>query len=85
MIMSADSEGTDQTVRMHRLIWTFALRICPETRIRLPMPKWYNNTLSFINDKRDNFDFVNFPVWDGDAPRATLNGARICLDHVNLF
>ena len=29
MIMLADSEGPDQTARMHSLIWAFAVRICP--------------------------------------------------------
>ena len=29
--MSAASEGPDQTARMRRLIWAFAVRICPDT------------------------------------------------------
>ena len=28
MILFADSEGPDQTARMRRLIWAFAIRIC---------------------------------------------------------
>ena len=29
MILCADSEGPDQTARMRRLIWAFAVRTCP--------------------------------------------------------
>ena len=39
-----------------------------------------NNVVSSkIYDKRDNFDFdiVNFPVLDGDAPRSTSYGVYI--------
>ena len=32
---SADIEGPDQTARMRRLIWAFAVRICPKTRFRM--------------------------------------------------
>ena len=32
MILLADKKGPDQTVRMRRLIWVFAVRICPKTR-----------------------------------------------------
>ena len=35
---SADSEGPDQTARMRRLIWAFAVRICPKTRFRMARP-----------------------------------------------
>ena len=38
MILLADSEGPDQTARMRRLIWAFAVRICPETRFRMARP-----------------------------------------------
>ena len=34
MILLADSEGPDQTARMNRLIWVFAVRIYPKTRFR---------------------------------------------------
>ena len=32
MILFADNEGPDQTARMRRLIWAFAVLICPKTR-----------------------------------------------------
>ena len=32
------SEGSDQTARMCRLIWTFAVRIGPNTRFRMAWP-----------------------------------------------
>ena len=31
LVMLADSEGPDQPARMRRLIWAFAVRICPKT------------------------------------------------------
>ena len=30
-----------------------------------------------INDKRDDFDIVNFPFLDGDVPRSTSYGVYI--------
>ena len=38
MIRLADSEGPDQTARMRRLIWTFAVRMCPRTHFRMAWP-----------------------------------------------
>ena len=38
MILLADSEGPNHTVRMHRLIWDFAVRICQNTRFRMARP-----------------------------------------------
>ena len=32
MVLLADSEGPDQIAQMRRLIWAFAVRICPRTR-----------------------------------------------------
>ena len=34
MILLADSEGSDQTARIRRLIWAFAVRICPAPRLK---------------------------------------------------
>ena len=31
MVLQTDSEGPDQTARMRSLIWSFAVRICPDT------------------------------------------------------
>ena len=39
MILLANSEGPDQTARMRRLIWAFAVRVCPKTRFRMAMPR----------------------------------------------
>ena len=38
MILLADSAGPDQTARMHRLIWVFAVRIYPKIRFRMELP-----------------------------------------------
>ena len=38
MSLLADSEGPDQTARMRRLIWAFAVRTCPKTCFRLAWP-----------------------------------------------
>ena len=38
-ILLAGSGGPDQTVRMHRLIWAFAVRLCPKTRFHLARTK----------------------------------------------
>ena len=35
MILLADSEYPDQTARMRRLIWAFAVHIYPQTRFRV--------------------------------------------------
>ena len=35
MILLADSEGPDQTARMRRLIWAFAVRLRPKTLFRM--------------------------------------------------
>ena len=35
MILLADSEGPDQTARMRRLIWAFAVRILPKVCFRM--------------------------------------------------
>ena len=35
MILWADREGPDQSARMRRLIWAFAIRIFPKTRFRM--------------------------------------------------
>ena len=38
MILLADREGPDQSARMRKLIWDFAVRICPKTRFRMARP-----------------------------------------------
>ena len=38
MSLLADSKGPDQTARMRRLIWAFAVRICPKKRFRIAWP-----------------------------------------------
>ena len=35
ILLLAYSEGPDQTAQMRRLIWAFAVRICPMTRFRM--------------------------------------------------
>ena len=41
MILFADSEGPNQTARMRRLIWAFAVCICHKTRFRMERPYIY--------------------------------------------
>ena len=38
MILFADSEGPNQIVRMRRLMWAFADRMCPRVRFRMASP-----------------------------------------------
>ena len=49
MILLADNEGPDQTARMRRLIWAFAVRICPQTRFHIAQP--INVNPNFAADK----------------------------------
>ena len=52
MILLADSEGPDQTARMRRLIWAFAFRICPKTRLCMTQPKCKRRTAVHIRKQR---------------------------------
>ena len=45
MILLADSEGPDQTARMRRLIWAFAVRICSKTHFRMAWTTQYRTQL----------------------------------------
>ena len=49
VILVADSGGTDQNVRMCRLIWAFAVRICLKTLFRMAQPLLWllNGTVSW--------------------------------------
>ena len=38
MILLEESEGSDQTVQMGRVIWVFAVRFCPKTSFRMAWP-----------------------------------------------
>ena len=38
MTLLSDSEGPDQTARMHRLIWALTVCIFPKTRFRKARP-----------------------------------------------
>ena len=38
MILLVDSEGPDQNARMCRLIWAFAVHLCPKTHICMMQP-----------------------------------------------
>ena len=41
-----DREGPDQTARMRRLIWAFAVRICSKTGFAWPDPSRFNIVIS---------------------------------------
>ena len=41
IILLADTEGSDLTERMRRLVWTFAVRISLETRFHMALPIKY--------------------------------------------
>ena len=47
MIVLADREGHDQTARMRRLIWAFAVRIWPKAGFRMLRPIY---KVQFINE-----------------------------------
>ena len=51
-----DSEDLDQTARMRRLIWAFAVRICPKTRFRMVRSKWASTweSLTCTSDEESN-------------------------------
>ena len=40
MILLAASKGLDQTARMRKLIWSFAVRICQKKRFRMTRPTY---------------------------------------------
>ena len=46
MILLADSGGPDQTARMRRLIWAFAIRLCPKACFRMARPMEYEDSRS---------------------------------------
>ena len=54
MILLADSNGPDQTARMRRLIWAFALRIYPKTRVRM-----MRATYSFVAEEKHILNKIN--------------------------
>ena len=45
MIRLAVSEGSDQTARMRRLIWAFAVRICPKISFHKARPIYISEIL----------------------------------------
>ena len=49
MILLADSEGPDQTVRMRSLIWAFAVRICLKTYFHMAWPSMIYNIQDFVD------------------------------------
>ena len=42
MILLADIEGPDQTARLRRLIWAFAVSICPKTTFHMAWSTWWS-------------------------------------------
>ena len=52
IILLADSRGPDQTLQMHRLIWAFAVCICPKTRFCMAPPTFKSEYLQFISQVR---------------------------------
>ena len=48
MILLADSEGPDWTAWIRRLIWAFAIRICPKTRFRMARPKCLKEVVNIL-------------------------------------
>ena len=44
MILTADSDGPDQTARSHSLIWAFAVRACPEDTFWLGTAHLFSTT-----------------------------------------
>ena len=66
MILLADSEGPDQTVRILSLIWAFDDSICPKTRFRIARLKF-----STIYGKGGNFceSLLCFPVYQSPSEK----------------
>ena len=60
MILLADSEDPDQTARMRRLIWVFALRICLKTGFRMVRPILNAIDLALIKSEVVNLNKMNF-------------------------
>ena len=48
MIRLEDNEDPDQTARMRRLVWAFAVRICTKTRFRLARPIYLNESTKVV-------------------------------------
>ena len=46
MILLADSESPDQPAHLRRLIWTFAVRVCPKTRF--PWHGFYESSIFIL-------------------------------------
>ena len=61
MILFAGSEGPDQTARMRRLIWAFAVRICSKTRFCMAPPiTWINQFVSATDKELPRLQIV---IW----------------------
>ena len=54
MIQLADSEGTDQTAWMRRLIWAFAIRIYPKTRFHMAQARLYVGFTRYKKNQENN-------------------------------
>ena len=69
LILSADSKGPDQTARMRRLIWAFAVRICPKARLHIVLYMFETNkiiilaVLKFIKDTNRFDQYSNPACW----------------------
>ena len=48
LLVWANSEGSGETVRMRRLAWTFAARICDKYQIRLTRSIWCVRSVQFL-------------------------------------
>ena len=62
MILLADTEGPDETARMHRLIWELAVLIWPKTRFAL-RKHTYSNILRISDPKTENFRIINYDIF----------------------
>ena len=48
MILFVDRGGPDQPVRMHRLIWAFAVHICPKIHLRMACPVSLSGPMQYL-------------------------------------
>ena len=70
MTLLADSKDPDQTLRMRRLIWVFAVCICPKTRFRIARPMYTEKIVSY-NLPMDYFNyFVIVAVFSCEIAKA---------------
>ena len=68
MILLANSEGPEQTAWMRRLIWAFAVCICPKTRFCMVRPRWCNMSQCMTKPTKWHVHLVKTQISPGIRP-----------------